>query len=426
MALALFKPTSEPVEKIQFYKLRVFDCSDPLHEVGGKRRRFDQNIKVPIRLEEKVQLDKVEFNVFKFNNRPKPKDRRRRMIIGCFSEFGCETVGNMYCIPRLIKRYPGFYIIAMGWHGREYLYRHLVDEFWEIKEEYMWLREYARAFENRSENIRRVEQAACNQGMVVPSATLGNYAVGNACRTCGKFWADWKFYSEHCPHCKSTVITRSIFSDTKKYRKEAVHIPKPSQKAMDWAKSILKPNTVGIFARGRKAYGRNLQPEFYVKLIHMLQDKGYNVAWLGEKQSILPCPVDGVFDFSVMPESRDLEKTLAIVANLSFTIQFWTASTRLSGMVGTPFLLFESPDQIYATAQRGAQEGRRLELTSFGPKKICLCHFGKALLYTDKALDCVSQCVEQMEDGDYSEFTGLVEEEGSVELLKNTHYDILR
>jgi len=87
---------------------------------------------------EEELVDKFEFNVFKFNNRPKPTNSRKVMIISCFSEFGCETIGCMYCLPRLMKRYPGFYYIAMGWYGRSYLYKHLVDEFWELKEEHMW------------------------------------------------------------------------------------------------------------------------------------------------------------------------------------------------------------------------------------------------------------------------------------------------
>ena len=126
-----------------------------------------------------------------------------------------------------------------------------------------------------------------------------------------------------------------------------------------------------------------------------------------------------------MSESRDLERTLAIMANLSFTVQFWTASTRLSGMVGTPFLLFESPEQIYSTAKRPGQEGRRLELTSFGPKKVCISHYSKVCERPDEALDLVEQCVNEMKDGDFSDTIGLVEHKGAVELLRDEYYDKL-
>jgi hypothetical protein len=41
------------------------------------------------------------------------------------------------------------------------------------------------------------------------------------------------------------------------------------------------------------------------------------------------------------------------MTNLQFTIQFWTASTRLASMMGVPWILFESPDQIAGNGQEG-------------------------------------------------------------------------
>ena len=416
MALALFFPKIDPPYRQYFFEVNVEDLNT--HD------KHVQRYNVPYRLPEKT-LDKVEFNIHKFNNRPKPKNRKRVIVISCFSEFGCETIGCMYCIPRLVKRYPGLYIIAMGWHGREYLYRHLVDEFWEVKEDYMWLRDYTRAFHHISSNLKRIEEAACHIGSVMPAESLGNYVIGNSCRTCGKFWSEWKKRYEECPACGSTVITRAVFTDLQSYKKEAIRIPKPSDKKLKWAKSILKPKTVGIFARGRKTYGRNLKPDFYVKLISLLESMGYNIIWLGEKQSTQPCPVDHVLDFSRMEESRDLENTLAIIANLSFTVQFWTASTRLAGMMGTPFLLFESPEQIYSSANRGGQEGCRLELASFGPKKLCISHFNTVCENPDGALELVEECVEQMKNNDFSDVIGLVENKDGVKLLRDEYYDKL-
>jgi hypothetical protein len=83
--------------------------------------------------DEEPMVSDVSFNIFKFNNRPKPIDPKDILIICCFSEFGCETVGVMYCIPRLLQKYSGKYVICVGWYGRDYLYRHLADEFWELK-----------------------------------------------------------------------------------------------------------------------------------------------------------------------------------------------------------------------------------------------------------------------------------------------------
>lgn len=372
-------------------------------------------------------LGSVRFKVHKFNHRPKPKKRNRIKIIGCFSEFGCETVGVLYCIPRLLKRFPGSYIIVMGWHGREYLYRHLVDEFWEIDEEHMWLRDYARAFHHKSKNLTKIEEEASLYGDVIPSVVLGKYAVANYCRTCGMFWHEWRKRGDSCPKCESTVVIRSIFTDIAEYKPTACRLPRPSKEMVDWAKTIVGPRTVGIFARGRKTYGRNLQPEFYVKLIKTIRDMGYEVIWLGEKQSTQPCPVEDVIDFSRMPESRDLEKTLAIICNLAFTVQFWTASTRLAGMMGVPFLVFESPEQICVSYSGlcSAQEGKRLELTSFGPKKVVLSHFESVHEDHETALDLIHRAITEMQEENFDQIIGMVEDEWFVKKLEAEHEEML-
>ncbi len=373
------------------------------------------------------RIKNVGFTVHKFNCRIKPTKPDRIKIISCFSEFGCETLGPLYCIPRLLKKNPGKYVIAMGWHGREYLYRHLVDEYWEIDEEHMWLREYVRAFHHDSVNLSQIEKMAGRYGDVVPSQMLGQYAICNRCQTCGHFWTEWKQQAEKCPRCTSTVLLRSIFTDIAKNKATARRIPRPRPHVMEWAASILKPNSVGLFARGRKTYGRNLTPEFYVELISMLESKGYNIIWLGEKQSVQPCPVDHVFDFSRAPEARDLEKTLAIISQLQFTVQFWTASTRLAGMMGVPFLLFESPEQIYATHSglMPAQEGKRLELTTFGNKKIVLSHYKSIAENPSAGLALADQAIEEMRVDNWNEIVGLVEDIDFLQSLKKEHLAML-
>jgi hypothetical protein len=164
-----------------------------------------------------------------------------------------------------------------------------------------------------------------------------------------------------------------------------------------------------------------------VKLIALLEEKGYNIVWLGEKQNVLPCPVDHVFDFAQTPEARDLEKTLAIMCNLKFTVQFWTASTRLAGMMGVPFLLFESPEQIYVSYSgvMSAQEGKRLELSTFGPKKVVLAHYRQVLNDHDTALDLTRRSVEEMEEGNFEEIIGMVENEEFTKKLQAEHYEML-
>jgi DNA-directed RNA polymerase subunit RPC12/RpoP len=380
----------------------------------------------PLRNEERV-LGDVRFTVHKFNNRIKPTKKDRIKIVGCFSEFGCEIVGCLYCIPRLMRRYPGQYIIAMGWHGREYLYRHLVDEFWEIDDEHMWLRDYTRAFHNCSFNLKRLEEAATAHGQVVPSAALGKFAVANLCRTCGNFWHEWKRQTDRCPKCQSTVLVRSVFSDIATYKPQARRVPRPSQAMLDWAAALVPPNSVGVFARARKTYGRNLDPDFYVRLVALLEGMGHNVVWLGEKQSTLPCPAGHVFDFSRDPAARDLERTLAIVCNLQFTVQFWTASTRLAGLMGVPFLLFESPEQIYASTSgmMSAQEGKRLELCSFGPRKVVAAHYHNVRENPTAALALVERAVGEMRAGNWADILGMVQDEAFAELIRDEHYEML-
>jgi hypothetical protein len=148
-------------------------------------------------------------------------------------------------------------------------------------------------------------------------------------------------------------------------------IPKPSEEKMEEAKKYLGKNPVGVIARNRTTYGRNLQPDFYIRLIHLLQDLGYSPIWLGEKQSTLPCPIPGIVDMTRKEEAKDLELTLAIVSQLKFTVQFWTASTRLAALMGTPYILFESPDQLFGSGQ----ESYRLSLVTNGKAKIVLAHF---------------------------------------------------
>lgn len=377
--------------------------------------------------EAEQKLGSATFTVHKFNGRVKPRRRDRVKVVACFSEFGCEVLGCLYCIPLLLRRYPGQYVIAMGWHGRAYLYRHLVDEFWELGEKHMWLRDYAHAFHNRSRNLKKIEEAATLHGDVIPSAALGKFAIGNLCRTCGKFWHEWRERAAACPGCKSTLLFRSIFSDTAAYKAQARRIPPPRQEYLDWAAGLVGDNAVGVFARNRRTYGRNLPPDFYVKLVALLEGMGYRVVWLGERQSTLACPVGHVYDFSRTRDADDLERTLAVVGRLKFTVQFWTASTRLAGAMGVPFLLFESPEQIYSSRSglMAAQEGRRLELCSFGPKKVVLSHYQNAYEDPAAALALVARAVREMNDGNWDDVLGLVEDEWFSTVLQTEYYEML-
>lgn len=355
-------------------------------------------------------FEEVDFRVHKFSARPRPSDRKRINLICCFSEFGCETVGAMYCIPRIIRDHPSDYRIVVGWAGRSYLYRHLADEFWEMDERHMWLREYARAFHNESRNLSRIEKALAEHGRVVPSAYLGRIAISAKCLDCRFFYntvyADGRYEGKTCLRCGGANVLPPVLGGVSYWKPRAVRLPPPSaEKVQSVSRHLRSEKTVGVFARARRCYGRNLQPEFYEGLVRLLRGRGYEPIWLGEKESTLACPVADVVDFSRMTESRDLESTLAIITRCEFTVQFWTASSRLAGLMGVPYLLFESPDQIWG----GGQEGIRRNLCDFGRRKLSINHYLN--VYQDNAagLGVVEECISQMEAGNYEDHMGLVD-----------------
>jgi hypothetical protein len=388
-----------------------------------KGRPFNPGDKKPIAVEER--MEDVKFDVFKFNNRPRPVDKKRIIIITNFSEFGCESIALMYCIPRILRQFAGAYFVAVGWFGREYLYRHLVDEYWEIKEEHQWLREYSCAFTHKSKNLARIEKGLAVHGQVLSGAYFGHICLGNTCSRCRHFWADHE-HVQKCIKCGSREINRSLFGDIPHYKKQAVPVPRPKGAAVEKAQDLISrcrcttqagAPAVGVFARNRTCYGRNLPSEFYSKLITHLDDWGCKVVWFGERQSTLPVPpdhADHVLDFRGMSESRDLELTLALLAECKCTVQFWTASTRLAAMVGTPWLLFESPDQIVGKGQ----EGMRIALTTDDDKKkLVLAHYLNVLNDHDGAMKLLERSIVELWQGNCEDVVGMVEDSQIVESM---------
>jgi hypothetical protein len=351
-------------------------------------------------------IENIKFYKHKFSNRIYPKYKNKILFITCFSEFGCESIGLMYCIPRILKENPDLYVICIGWYGRQYLYKHLVDEFWEIHEEFQFLRDRAQAFCHHSKNLTRLENELKKYGNVYPCKQMGNICIGNRCLDCNHFYGS-DGDEIKCQACGSKNVNSSLFSNIPYYKKFATPVPQPDKKAKEYVQKFLKPNSVGIFARSRKTYGRNLSSDFYIDLISLLEKMGYNPIWLGEKQSVMNCPVPHIFDFSRKPESRDLELTLAIISQLCFTIQFWTASTRLASMVNVPWILFETPDQIVGKGQ----EGKRIALTTdLDKKKLIISHYPNVVNNTEKTLDLIKQAIKEMQNHNWEDIIGLVEE----------------
>lgn len=316
-----------------------------------------------------------------------------------FVEFGCESFYPHYLLPKIIKSNPNYRIVFLGWPNRDYYYKHLVDEYWEITGDYSHLRSSARAMFNESISIVYLENYLKKYGKVISSQALGNQLVECMCLECKNRVGSIKEIKV-CSRCMSTNVRQSILSDIKSFYKEFKYLPA-------FKKFVEIPaNSVAIFARKRDAYGRNLSKDFYVKLIEMLKDQGYNPIWLGESCSILPCPVKDILDFT-KDGDIPLEKTIQIVSECIFSIQFWTASTRISIQAETPFIIIETPDQIYGQGQEGAR------LKFLNPKKIpcklILSNFKSFTESENEGLEIIKKCIHEfINESNYNECIGLV------------------
>ena len=358
-------------------------------------------------VEKEKKLKNIKFKKIKFRN---DFDDKEKLLVLVFSEFGCESVAIHYLIPEIISKNPDKKIIVVGWQGRSFLYSNLAHEFWEIEPDCMFLKDYAKAFHNDSKNLKWMEKSFKQMGKVITSLELGNMALMVKCRKCkAEFGADRKCYE--CSNCKSQDIKHSYFSDPISHKDKYVPIPSLSFKYYKKAKKIVKKNSVALFVRGRKAYGRNLNPNHYEQIVDDLINMGYNIIWLGEKYTTFDLKNNYKEKFINLcndPDFDNIEFVLAVLQNCVFSLQFWTASTRLSAMVNIPFMLIESPDQIFG---RG-QEGQRLILTvrEEAKKKIIFCNHKKVLdNFWDFRGLLKYQIFNFIKTGDYSDVIGFVD-----------------
>lgn len=350
------------------------------------------------------------FHKHLYNEKP----NKEILFIFCLVEFGCELLIPHYLLPPIRRANKDKKIVIIGWQGRDYLYKHLCDEFWELDEKHMWLRDMVRALHHNSKTIKKLELLLKKEGSVLPSFKFGNALLEATCLKC-----DTKFGSKNskqvCPHCFSSDIKQSFFAQKEKAKDKYEPLPEISQDALDYANSVSKPNMVAIFARNRISYGRNLSTCFYKDLIENLKNKNYNCVWFGEKQSILPCPDSSILDFSAQPEAKNLEFTIALLKKCQFSIQMWTASTRLSIEANIPYLIIESPDQLFGNGQ----EGIRLELLNVRntPSKVLLCNYNKVINNIEQFHSCILQNIDDLENKNYGVSIGMVDDEDYVQNL---------
>lgn len=349
----------------------------------------------------------LKFNIKKFTNKILPTNPSDIVIFVAFSEFGSEFIPIYYTIPELLNtQYVGKYVVVVGWWGRSFLYQHLADEFWELDESLVHLRHRARAFHSESKALQNFEKQLSSFGKVVGAKEFAIHAtcpIMDRCLSCNAPVLMRSKFQE-CVKCGRGYSLPGLYSNIKSSFKKALWLPKISEEKIEFAKKIVLPNSIGLTARGRKCYDRNLSPEFYSKLVESLNQLGYSIVWFAEKGTTQPTP-NGVLDWSKFPESSDLEMTLAMVSLMKMTIQFWTASTRLAGAVGVPFIIFEDPDQISGNGQ----EGYRLELCSKGKYKLVLSHFAKAITDLEQlSKDCI-KAIGEVEDNNFSTMQGLMD-----------------
>jgi len=339
----------------------------------------------------------------------KNKTTKNTLFVTTFVEFGCESFFPHYVVPELIKSNPDYHVVVLGWFGREYYYKHLASEFWELHEDFSYLRSFSRALKHNSKNIHNLELLLEKYGLVIRSESIANNLFKYSCMNCKKF-GESNSNIKFCIKCFSDNIKPSLFYNEKVFHSLYNDLPEVSNEAVEYANRIIPDNSVGIFARNRSAYGRNLSGEFYKKLIKLIKDLGYNPIWLGEPCSTLPCPDSEILDLTKDKNVYDLEKTIAILKKCKFTVQFWTASTRLSMIAKTKYVLIESPDQIYGHGQ----EGQRLKLFNKDKslQKLLLCNYTAFVSDIDKSLNIIKDSIEKfMNEKDNSIVVGSVDDQ---------------
>jgi hypothetical protein len=323
----------------------------------------------------------------------KRSDSSKVLFILNFSEFGVETLSCLYSIPLIANVYKDFKKIVVGWSGRDYLYRHLVDEFWELDEKFYYLKDYSNAFINKSKDIINLEKELSSFGYVITSGFLGNFFVANFCKKCLSYWTDKR---SECYRCGNKDVSFPILDSLD--RISAVSIPVPPDTGIQ-----VPDNSIAIFARNRVTYGRNLPKDFYLKLNKNLIKKGYNPIYLGESSTSLN--MTDCTDFSSSPNSKKLEFTLEVLSKVKFSLQFWTASTRLSAITNTPYILVESPNQVGYQSQ----ELKRIALTTnFDKKKIVICHYIDFMRNQDDGINLINSAIDEIKNNNWNHIIGMV------------------
>jgi len=333
-------------------------------------------------------LQDLKFTIKKYKSE---NDTFKKMYFSCFCEFGCEALLPTFLIPRIVKNYDNYKIIILGWEGREYFYKHLCDEFWELDKSQMpLLRSKAKAFQHNSRVIGQLETILRRSGVLIDGSTIGNLCVNSTCLVCQK---EFPVQSGDisCMNCGSVKIKKSLLQGVKEYKYFRRALPNINPDLEGEMQNLIPSNSVGLFARNRETYGRNFSASHYKKIIDLFNDMGFNVVLLGEPVSSLNLNHPNVINLLNHKLAGNLEFAFAAVKRCMFTFQMYTASTRISSLLNVPYILVESADQIYG---RG-QEGIRLSLTTadLQYKKLILSNYINTLENFDQFLVTLEKTV---------------------------------
>lgn len=315
------------------------------------------------------------------------------MFFLSFGEFGCETILPTFLIPRINNNFPEYRKIVIGWNNREYFYRDLCDEYWELDSKYMQLKNNSYAFENISVEIASLHKRLAPLGVVLDGTKIGKLCVKAKCKKCF-FEFEVDRGDVYCAKCYSEKIEKSLFQGAREYRKYANSLSPINSKYIDFASAYIPKNTVALFARNRKTYNRNLTIDHYNKIIDMIIGLGYKVVLLGEFVSSHFIQNNKVINFMNHDLAGNLEAAFAIVDQCVFSLQFFTASSRIGSLLNKPYIIFESADQIYG---RG-QEGIRLSLLTknYDKKKIVLSNYLDIAQNTEEAIQVAKQAIHEL------------------------------
>ena len=332
----------------------------------------------PVKKDKELIFKELVFKKHIFNPET---DISSRLFYFSFAEFGCESLIPTFLIPRINTGFNRYRKIVLGWSGREYFYRNVCDEFWELDEKFMALKNESYAFKNISREIIALNKRLSNLGIVINGDKMGNLCLNCRCQDCSE-----EFYRDRgdisCIKCGSNRVIKSLLQGCKEYKKSISPLSPIGDKYVEWANSIIPVKSVALFARNRKTYGRNLPENFYDKIIDLIISMGYNVVLLGEPISSYNIQSPKIINLFNTEYAGNLEAAFAAVNKCDFSIQFYTASTRISSLLDKPFILVESPDQLFG---RG-QEGRRLSLMTknYSKKKFIVSNFSDVLDNFDK------------------------------------------